>query len=42
MAHRWLSHCLVADGHTTAEIARRLRRSDVAIRGYLTTDPRRG
>lgn len=42
LANRWLSHCLAAEGQTTAEIARRLRCSDVAVRRYLKTDPRRG
>ena len=42
LANRWLNHRLAAEGHTTAEIARRPRCSDVAVRGYLKTDPRRG
>ena len=42
LGNPWLARCLAAEGHPTAEIARRLRASDTAVRGWLRPDPRRG
>ncbi len=35
LANRWLAKMLAWQGMSTAEIARRLRKTDVAVRGYL-------
>jgi len=37
LANRWLAACLFAQGHSTSEIARRLRASDVSVRRWLRT-----
>jgi hypothetical protein len=42
LASKWLALCLRAEGETTAEIARRLRVSDVSVRRWMagTNTPR--
>lgn len=42
LGNEWLARCLAAQGTPTAEIARTLRASDVAVRGWLKPGPRRG
>lgn len=39
LGNQWLARALAAKGATTAEIAQRLRCSDVTVRGYLKPTP---
>lgn len=40
LGKRWIAQVYKARGLSTAEIARRLKASDVAVRGWLKPDPR--
>lgn len=41
LGNRWLAAALFAEGHSTAEIARRLRATDYTVRGWLRTSQAR-